>query len=474
MFRSSSSFPLGRTTSIIHGRASWFAMITLCGGLANFFFAHFAHASENLVVAFDSAPTSHYLDRWMYPFNATPGQRIQAPTFSAIAEEMFDERDGQFLLALNTEAAGIPKGLPDSAYTITKLSLKLTEAVGEYPYDGTFDDFRTHLASGPLATADGDAGRPIELYGAGLRNGFVEFGFPDGAKATPAPVFSAASPFGGIGRGTRNVFATDADGNDISNSFDSLKDGANGYNTKPFAIGQATSKGQPLGTGTLVPAGAEYAFEVDLQDAAIRSYVQRGLSRGQLAFVVTSMHSTGELGQGSPYPNLATANHFAFSGPIFEIGWDTVDAIAGDFNGDGQLTAADIDLLSSTIRQSGYEAAMDLDANQKLDASDRKLWIEQRMQTTYGDANLDRFFNSLDLVRVFQAGQYEDGLSANSGWSDGDWDGNGDFDSADFLIAFQAGAYERNESQAIAIPEPASIGGIVWLSLFALLRRRPR
>ncbi|MEM9296075.1 MAG: hypothetical protein AAGA57_09760, partial [Planctomycetota bacterium] len=34
-------------------------------------------------------------DRWMYPFNLTPGARGRAPTFGAIGAGAFDERDGQ-------------------------------------------------------------------------------------------------------------------------------------------------------------------------------------------------------------------------------------------------------------------------------------------------------------------------------------------------------------------------------------------
>lgn len=431
-------------------------------------------ASQNLVIDFDDAPSTQFLDRWMYPFNATPGQRIQAPTFSAIAEEMFDERDGQFLLALNTEAAGIPKGLSPAAYAINRLSLQLTEAVGEYPYDATFDDYKTHLLSGPLAAADLDAGRPLELYGAGFRNGFAELGWPDGAHSTTAPVFSAGSPFGKLGKSTRNVFAADSTGADVSNSFDSLHDGVNGYNTQPFAIGLASQDDQPLAAGSLVPAGAVYRFDVDVRDPAILTYVQEGLSRGQLAFVVTSMHTTGELGQGAAYPNLATANHFAFAGPQFEIQWEAAETTPGDFNSDGQLSSLDIDLLSSNIRQSIFEPFMDLDTNQQLDATDRQIWLTQFMQTNFGDANLDRLFNSLDLILVFQAGQYEDGVTGNSGWSNGDWDGDGEFNSADFLIAFQAGEYERTSATAVVIPEPSALGLLGLLIPLACSRRIQR
>ena len=60
-----------------------------------------------------------------------------------------------------------------------------------------------------------------------------------------------------------------------------------------------------------------------------------------------------------------------------------------------------------------------------------------------GDSNLDGIFNSTDLIVVFQAGEYEDGIANNSSWGTGDWNGDGEFDTADLVYAFQAGTYSR-------------------------------
>jgi hypothetical protein len=58
-----------------------------------------------------------------------------------------------------------------------------------------------------------------------------------------------------------------------------------------------------------------------------------------------------------------------------------------------------------------------------------------------GDANHDGIFNSSDLVLVFVAGEYEDGVGLNSTWEEGDWNGDGDFTTADLVAAFVAGRY---------------------------------
>ncbi len=58
-----------------------------------------------------------------------------------------------------------------------------------------------------------------------------------------------------------------------------------------------------------------------------------------------------------------------------------------------------------------------------------------------GDSNRDRLFDSSDLIRVFQAGEYEDDEPLNSTFEEGDWNGDGDFDSSDMIFVFQLGHY---------------------------------
>jgi hypothetical protein len=58
-----------------------------------------------------------------------------------------------------------------------------------------------------------------------------------------------------------------------------------------------------------------------------------------------------------------------------------------------------------------------------------------------GDSNLDGIFNSADLVLIFQAGKYEDGIDHNASFAEGDWNGDGDFDSRDLVHAFAFGLY---------------------------------
>lgn len=60
-----------------------------------------------------------------------------------------------------------------------------------------------------------------------------------------------------------------------------------------------------------------------------------------------------------------------------------------------------------------------------------------------GDANCDGYFNSSDLVTVFQAGKYENNRLANAAFSEGDWNRDGYFNSSDLVLAFRVGRYEQ-------------------------------
>jgi hypothetical protein len=91
-----------------------------------------------------------------------------------------------------------------------------------------------------------------------------------------------------------------------------------------------------------------------------------------------------------------------------------------------------------------YELVMEVANSRITDLSGNPLSACARISwiTRPGDANLDGLFNSSDLVAVFQAGQYEDGVIGNSNWSTGDWNCDQEFDTGDLVLAFQAGIYE--------------------------------
>ena len=148
---------------------------------------------------------------------------------------------------------------------------------------------------------------------------------------------------------------------------------------------------------------------------------------------------------------------------------------AGDFNGDGQLDASDIDLLAAEVIRGDNDRFFDLNADNIVDQSDRKVWVEELKKTYFGDSNLDGEFGTTDLVRVFTVGEYEDGITGNSTWASGDWDGNADFDTRDFVFVFQRGEYEVGPRPAVAaVPEPSGLTLVIVAQAVVLGRRRLR
>ncbi|MCA9198718.1 MAG: VCBS repeat-containing protein [Planctomycetales bacterium] len=115
----------------------------------------------------------------------------------------------------------------------------------------------------------------------------------------------------------------------------------------------------------------------------------------------------------------------------------------GEFNSTAQVWSS---------AQSGFVdiELQDLDADGDLDifAVSNSLvsslrWFQNR---PVGDSNNDGVFDTSDLIRVFQAGQYEDGVAKNSSFDEGDWNGDGEFDTADMVFAFQAATFVKEVS----------------------------
>ena len=148
--------------------------------------------------------------------------------------------------------------------------------------------------------------------------------------------------------------------------------------------------------------------------------------------------------------------------------------IPGDFDNNGILEAADIDALTTAVREMSDELLFDVDGSGVVDAKDREFWVNELRKTFFGDSNLDGEFNSSDFVKVFQAGEYEDEITGNSTWATGDWNGDGDFSSGDFVAAFQAGGFEKGPRDIgiSDVPEPITAVPFVILVLMLIIRSK--
>ena len=105
----------------------------------------------------------------------------------------------------------------------------------------------------------------------------------------------------------------------------------------------------------------------------------------------------------------------------------------------------------------------------------RKVGGKRQQQHGIGDSNLDRAFDSDDLIAVLTAGEYEAGIKLNSTWATGDWNGDREFDSGDLVAAFTDGGYDAGSRAAVSIvPEPscAILPGLGIVGLGRLRSRR--
>ena len=147
----------------------------------------------------------------------------------------------------------------------------------------------------------------------------------------------------------------------------------------------------------------------------------------------------------------------------------TTLTLLGDFDKDGLLGLEDINRLLDHVRLGNNVSEFDLDRDGIVGRSDIVVWIEDLKWSYVGDANLDGEFNSSDLVAVFQAGEYDDDVVANSTWNTGDWTGDGEFDSSDFVAAFQRGYEQGRRTGAATVPEPQAMS-LVLLALWVFFQ----
>ena len=118
--------------------------------------------------------------------------------------------------------------------------------------------------------------------------------------------------------------------------------------------------------------------------------------------------------------------------------------LVGDVTGDNVVSVADIDALYAAIRQYDDDLQFDLNRDLAVDQGDVDMLVNDVLQISYGDVNLDGVFNSDDFVLLFQLPEYNDNISGNSTWTDGDWNGDGEFDTRDLVFVFQLGVYQHD------------------------------
>ena len=147
------------------------------------------------------------------------------------------------------------------------------------------------------------------------------------------------------------------------------------------------------------------------------------------------------------------------------------ESLEGDYNQDGDLNAADLDLLAAAMASGAHPANFDLTSDGLVNYDDRLKWVKELKGTSIGDADLNGSFGTGDLVTIFQGGKFES--AENATWREGDFNGDLRFGTGDLVAAFQDGGFDPN-ANVEPVPEPT--GGtllvICAVSAMAIARKR--
>lgn len=309
------------------------------------------------------------IDRWWYPFNSQAGAEASAPTFGAILQTGFDDRDGQFVLAFDTGTQVAPGNEP-SSYQVERVRLTVFVSVNnQFTYDTTWDSVTTLYADGdPLRTQDADDGKPVELFAAGFRNGVSALTLRENTPHSTMPPFPPMS-------GVRSVFPAILDETG-SATVDISQQVRERFEAMPLAIGKDIRE-VGIQPGSDVPEGTPLTFDVDLGMPGARAYVQRGLAQGRLVLVVTSLApATGGPGggTGSPrYPAFYTKEN-ALSTILgyratLEVGFGTgCPSCPADYDANGGVDGGDLAAFIADF-EAGTGCA-DVDQNGGVDGGD--------------------------------------------------------------------------------------------------------
>lgn len=313
-----------------------------------------------------SPPTGSWsqpvLDRWFYPFNATPGTRQTASVFgSTPGDSLFDSRDGQFYFAFDT-ADQIPTDWSGAAWRVAGARVTIMVSNDVAAYDNSADPWQCFVgASDADWQADADAGQPVELFAAGYRNGW-----------TPSSM-AENGPFANAGDSVlvpevRNVFAAEAFPGgftaDCSNHPREDRD------ARSLAIGSCAT----VSPGDILSNGSTITFEIPCDLPENQDYLALALQAGRVPFIVSSL--TFVVQGGGNFPSFYTRENplvilGAASAPTLEIELGLACAPA-DIDCSGAVNGAD---LAALLGNWGQPGPTDINDSGQTDGGDLALLL---------------------------------------------------------------------------------------------------
>ena len=311
-------------------------------------------AGDTLTIARD-APS---LDRWMYPFNATPGNRPAASTFGIWTGSgpAFDNFDAQMVIGFDTTAEVTPGTASDWQVASATVTIQLSN--NGTPYDDTVDEYGTFLEpSDSEWIEDVDPGQPVELFGTDYRYDYTATSWPENAP------FGFGDP---SALSTRSAFAAGYRDDELVDVSNHVRER---WTPTPFAVGTVPGRSG----GDLLAAEDIFTFEINVTDPNIEGYILAGLDEGVLNFTLASM-TIVEFGGDLPFPlfyckeNAAVKFGISSAATLNLVLEPAATGNPCDLNGDGTVDGADLTVLLGSWGTSDPTA--DLDGNGQVDGSD--------------------------------------------------------------------------------------------------------
>lgn len=270
------------------------------------------------------------------------------------------------------------------------------------------------------------------------------FEFTASSGDTTPPTVVGLSPMGLVDDATVGTLV-----DRITVSFSEAMDPIRATSATLFALIEAGDDGlfDTVDDEVVEPAKIEYAAGANSAALVLDEPLAPGHYRLRIASgpVVGVTDAAGNLldGDGNATAGGAFVRSFFVAGPA-----------SADFDNDGEVDAADIDLLMEARNAGGNDPNFDLNGDGQVNEADVNYLVEVILGTNYGDANLDGAVNATDAAIV--AGNFG---STGGGWAAGDANGDGIVGLQD-LAMLQAhfgagGAAESAEALVASAPRQA-------------------
>lgn len=294
------------------------------------------------------------IDNWGYSNAFSPGDGRFISTFATLGSDD-EDRLAQMLIGFDTSKL-VPTGQGASRYQINAVTLTATVGrASNIAYDPTYDAIDSYLDP----SADADAGRPLELFGAGFRNGYERIGF--GELDLAPPEFEEGTPYAGDFESSDRAAYALGD-NSLGELVDVSDNVSGGFDTRPWGVGQAA-----IAPGSTAIDGTAFNFAIDLELPGVRAYLQDALDTGALAFMLTSLHAVSGQGGSEPYPAFYTKENTDLGSgepiapPTLTIDYTLVeDVLPGDTAPyDGVIDLTDLNAVRNHFGATGEDIAGD-------------------------------------------------------------------------------------------------------------------